>query len=127
MILSKSKIYKGIPSTTAFLLVVLFLMSPCAIRNSVEDALGLQIQKTLNANKVTLQQDNSCSINSISLDVSKVEKALKQFKVLSVQTYNFAFYFPVFERLTVQIQIYNLLEIKTIPLYILFKKWKYFI
>jgi hypothetical protein len=127
MILSKSKIYKGIPSTTAFLLVVLFLMSPCAIRNSVEDALGLQIQKTLNANKVTLQQDNSCSINSISLDVSKVEKALKQFKVLSVQTYNFAFYFPVFERLTVQIQIYNLLEINTIPLYILFKKWKYFI
>ena len=127
MILSKSKIYKGIPSPIAFLLVVLFLMSPCAIRNSVEDALGLKIQKTLNANKVTFQQDNSCSINSISLDVSKVEKALKQFKVLSVQTYNFVFYFPVLERLTVQIPIYNLLEINTIPLYILFKKWKYFI
>jgi len=127
MNLSKSKIHIGIPSPIAFLLVLLFLMSPCAIRNSVENALGLKIQKSLNANKVSFQQNYRCSVYPISQVAHEIEKGLKPFKLSQVHSYISIFLIPVAERVSFRISLYNNLLTKTIPLYILFKKWKCFI
>lgn len=127
MIKSQKNTTKRTLASLGFLLGILFLLSPCTIRNSLQGVLGLEIQKTFHKGKTTFQPNNNCNVQINKTDVAKITKEKKQLNYPETTLCLYNFNIPVLERFIFPISASNHSWKTTVPLYILYKKWKYFI
>lgn len=106
----------------AFLLGWVVLLSPCSIQNSLQDAFGLEIQKS----KTAFQQSRNCNTSSNQVVFSKINKEKKQLNQDELAVFQAVFSFPTAEQ-TSSLPLSNQYSQKSaVPLYILFKRLKCF-
>ncbi|MDP2338958.1 MAG: hypothetical protein Q8N05_21395 [Bacteroidota bacterium] len=113
---------------TVLFLGLLLIIAPCAVRNSLQHALGVKTTNTLNPSKTTIQQATDCCVAYSQAEIVKVKQARKGLKFKSFATFtnqfsNFSIDHPAFfNPLTCENK-----SKKDIPLYILYKRLKYMI
>lgn len=99
------------------------LLSPCSIQNSLQDVLGLEIQK----NKTAFQQNRTCNASINHAAFSKISKEKKQLNQSEAIVFHSVFSFPKTEQLSFTILPNQYSQKTAVPLYILFKRLKCFI
>jgi hypothetical protein len=119
----KNNITKSSFILLAFLMGIFVLLSPCSIQNSLQDVLGLDIQKS----KIAFQQNSTCNASINRVGFFKNFKHKKQLNQTATVVYESIFSLLVTRKTSFPILLNQYSQKTAVPLYILFKRLKCFI
>ncbi len=117
------KIYKVNSILSIFGLVLLFLLSPCKVRNYIQSELGIPQTKVLNKSQSTISQSNCLNFDVFEIVQSVSKLTIQQPDLFVYESFNFGFtpdllnlsFYPISSRNQ---------TVSVIPLYILYQNFK---
>jgi len=107
-------------------LVLVLLLSPCKVRNFVQEQLGVPQTEVTNKSKSTLNNSDCSDIELVTNNLAKEKSASQHMTVIAV-AFDLAFGLSVFSNNNVQAQGERAYSASAIPFYILYQNFKDFL
>ncbi|HLV15451.1 MAG TPA: hypothetical protein VKY41_09740 [Xanthomarina sp.] len=121
--MKNSKSYIKFLKHTLLLLVVMFALAPCSVKESGATVFNIDYQRPLNKSKALVFQDNSCE--NLEFNLIETVKTQDDFElnVLATKTNNTVLLAPNFQ-VVFQKNYYKNYSESSLPLYILYSQLK---